>query len=286
MSSLSYVGKQPSVSSDITNRGVTTTILQAATPSQTSVQAQINALVACTVSGNTLTGGTYATRVAVDTLNATFETISYYQTQDLLNIPNSALGTVGTIPTQLGTSGYYGVASLDASTKIPAAQIPALGAGIIKGPYGTTAQAAGTTGTTPVKIADWGPTSLHPANVAFKPLVYMIAEVAGVMAKPMIDVFITNATTAPTLFSSAGTLIARGEGRSLWNDNAMLSVGPMPDATSENPSSPAAYPTSYNVWVTAWLYDAESYNSTSSNSVSVGSGDIVTASLYLMRTAQ
>jgi hypothetical protein len=247
----------------------TTTIIDAITPNQESVQAQITALVT----------GTYATLVSVNSLNATFALPSYYEAQDLLNVPNSAQGTIGSTPTELGTSGYYGVASLDATTHIPATQIPALGAGYIMGPFGTTAQSAASTGTTPVKIADWGPSGLQPANVAFKPLTYMTVLVDGVMAHPVIDVFITNATTAPTVYGSAGTLIARGEGRSLYNDYAVVNVGPVPDTTGE---SPTLYPTTYNVWVTAWLYDVESYNS-GIDSVSMQSGGIASAALYLLR---
>jgi hypothetical protein len=271
MSSLSYVGKAPSVSTDITNRAATTTILQAATPNQSSVQAQITALVT----------STYATKTYVDSLNATFALPSYYVAQDLLNVPNAVNGTAG--GTQLGSSGYYGVASLDSGAHIPVAQIPALGAGYLTGPYGTTAQAGGSTGTTPMKIADFAPTTLRPANVQFKPLVYMTALVNGVMAKPIIDVFITNSTTAPTGYSTAGTLIARGEGRSLWNDYAALDIIPVPDTTGE---TPVLYPATYNVWVTAWLYDAESYNSTATASVSIQSGGIPSAALYLLRGAQ
>jgi hypothetical protein len=268
---LDYVGPAPSISNDIVSEGEVTTILGGITPNAETVAADIITAMAGYVP--------YAT---VTELTTTYAPISYYQAQDALNLPLSAVGQVPTIPVELGTTGYYGAASLDSSGHIPAAQFPALGTGYILGPYGPTDVAYGSTNTTPIKIADW---ALGVANMSFRPLVFMTALVTGVMAKPIIEVYITNtSTTAPTSYASAGTLVARGAARSLYSGLAPVAVGPVPDTTGE--TSSLLGPT-YQIWLSAWLYDAQSYNNvTGVNSVTLESGGIASAPAYLMRGSE
>ena len=252
ISGLPYVGALPAGDTDVMNRLAVSTRIAAAPVTQGSVQAQITALVA---------GGspTYATKSYVDTQDGTFVLPSYYQGRDALNIPLTALGQPS------------GVASLsaDATPTVPLAQIPVAGAGYIKGPYGPTASATGTTGATPLKIADW---NIGAAGVSFRPWVFLSAFVTGASAQPVIEVRIADATSAPTY--AASTLVAEGAGRSLYDDYHAIAFGPAPDATGATPSLLA--PT-YRVWLTAWLYDLNG------NSVTLSAGGLASGAAFLLR---
>lgn len=253
MVGLAYVGKLPAVAPDVVNKLATVTAINATTPNQASVQAQIDALVA----------GTYATKSYVDTQDATFQPISYYQNQDALNVPTTTVAQPN------------GVASLDGSTKVPLAQLPTLGAGYLQGPYGTTAvnTVGGTTANTPLKIADF---NIGAPGILFRPLAFMTVLLTSTgIARPVVEVRIANTTTAPAYGST--TLVAMGVGRSLWADYQAISVLPVGDTTGTTPSSLA---TTYNIWLTAWVYDLNN------SSVTFSVGGIANAAAYLLRTAQ
>ena len=264
---LDYVGPNPITGSDIVNKLDTTNIIGGITPNQATVNADIASIVT----------STYEPYSTVSELTTTYSPISYYKTQDLLNLPLTSVGTVSV--TELGTTGYYGAASLDSSGQIPAAQFPALGDGYLLGPYGATSTASGGTNTTPIKIAD---VEIGRATKSFSPLAYMTALVTGVMAHPVIEAYIANtASTAPTSYATAGTLIARGAARSLYSGLAPIAVNPLPATVGQ---TPALLPPTYQVWVTYWLYDAASYNNVAGvTSVTLQSGDIASAGVYLLR---
>ena len=267
MSGLSYVGAQPSAPNDIANRLQVINLLNAVTPNRASVSAQVSGLV----------GTTYATKAYVDQQDATFALPSYYQSQDALNLPTSAVGkpyAVSGVTSLLPNSTYYGAASLDANSRVPAAQMPALGAGYLQGPWGPTATASGSTGTTPIKIADW---NIGLAGLSFRPLVFMSAFVTATMAHPVIEIRIANSTTAPSYNTS--TPVAQGMGRYLYNDYHAVAVVPIPDTTGETPS---LLPPTYNVWLTAWLYDTLGLNGAT---VGIASG-IANAAAFLLRGSQ
>lgn len=264
---LNYVGPGPANGTDILNESATTSIIAAAPVNTETVASAI----ASAVTTN------YVAYSTVTNLITNYALVSYYESQDALNLPLSAVGSAGA--TELGTTGYYGAASLDSTGHIPGAQFPALGTGYVKGPYGPSATASGSTNTTPIKIADWG--TIGQAGMNFRPMVYMTVLTTGVMAKPIVEVYIANtATAAPTSYATAGTLVARGAARSLYSGLAPVAVMPVPDTTGETPSllSPG-----YNIWLTAWVYDAMSYNSTAVASVTVQSGGIASAACYLWR---
>lgn len=264
---LDFVGPNPKDGSDVINKLDVTNIIGGITPNQATVNADIISAVA-----------TYVPYATVSALTTTYSPIPYYKTQDLLNLPLTAVGTA--IAPQ-GTTGYYGAASLDSGGHIPASQFPALGNGYMRGAFGPTAVVAGSTNTTPFKVADF---EIGAANISFKPLVYMTALVSGIMAHPVIEVYIANtATTAPTSYATAGTLIARGAARSLYSGLAPIAVNPIPDTTGETPS---LYPPTYQVWITAWLLDGASYNNVPGvNSVTLSNGGIASAAAYLLRGA-
>lgn len=267
MSGLSYVGATAAVNGQVTNRLATNTLLAGATPNTISVQAQVDALT----SGGS---ATYASKSYVDTQDATFTSVSYYQSQDALNVPNAAVGAVNLVsgvPTALSGS-YYGVASLDSAGRVPAAQMPVLGAGYIQGPYGITAFSPGNTSNTPLRIADW---NIGAVSLSFQPLVFMQCFVLGLMSHPIIEVRIANSSSAVSYASS--TLVAQGEGRGLYNDYHSVVVLPVPDTTGSTPTNLGP---SYNVWLSAWLYDLNSQNAT------ISAGGIATAAAFLLRGAQ
>lgn len=253
MSGLAYVGRDAATSAEIANRRVTNNIISTATPNQGSVQAQVTALTS---------GGspTYASKSYVDTADATFQLPSYYTTQDALNV---ALTTVGQ---------PSGVASLDSGGDVPITNMPVLGAGYIQGPYGVTAVFQGSTSNTPFKIADW---NIGLISLAFRPLVFMQCFILGQMSHPVIEVRIANSTTAVSY--AAGTLVAKGHCRALYNDYAAVAVLPCPDGTGQSPSNLGP---NYNVWLSAWLYDANSQTTT------ISSGGVATGAAILLRGAQ
>lgn len=272
MVNLNYVGPPPAAGLDVLNQSQTTAIIAGATVNTATVNTDIASAV----------NATYVPYATVANLTTTYSPIPYYQGQDLLNLPLTAIGTIGANPHILGSTGYYGAASLDSAGHIPAAQFPALGSGYVKGPYGPSRTTTGSTSTVPMKIADWG--TIGAAGMSFCPLVYMSVLVTGVMAKPVIEVYIANTvSTAPTSYAAAGTLVARGSARSLYSGLASVAVMPVPDTTSE--SYPTLLPPTYNIWLTAWVYDAMSYNAATLNSVSVQAGGIFSAAAYLMRGA-
>jgi hypothetical protein len=268
VSGLTYVGAAAATAADIDNRGTLNNQLAAVTPNSASVAAQLTALT-------TGSGATYATKSYVDTQDGTFALPSYYTSRDALNLPTIARGTVAGSAL---TGSYYGVASLDASTKVPIAQLPNVGAGYLLGPYGPTAvSSAVSTGSTPVKIADW---QLGLPSIQFRPLAYLVAFITSTVAtaRPVIEIRIANTVTAPPYGST--TLIAAGEGRNGWTDYQAIPCLPVPDSTSQTPS---LLPTSYEIWVSAWLYDVN--GSAGTNTVTMSTGGIGLASLFLLRGA-
>lgn len=243
-------------------------ILSSATPNQASVQAELTGLT-------TGSGATYAQKSYVDSQDATFSTVSYYQTQDALNVPNSVVGAVNQVSgvNTAITGSYYGVASLDSSGKLPAAQMPVLGAGYVQGPYGPTAVSSGTSTTnTPVKIADW---NIGATSLSFQPLVFMQCFLQSTVGHPVIEVRIANTTTAPTYAGS--TLCGIGVGRGIYNDYTNITVLPCGSTTSQTPT---ALGPGYNVWISAWMYDALS------STVTLSAGGVASAAALLLRTAQ
>ena len=261
MSGLSYVGTAPATSPDITNKLAVDTVVATTTPNQSWATAQAQSIAAAT----------YATLAYVDTQDATFATPAYVAAQDALYVPNTAVGTA--LSTELGTSGYYGVASLNSSAQVPIGQMPVLGAGYLKGPWGCTATFAGTTSNSPMRIADW---NLGITELTCWPLVFFHAFVTGVMSYPIIEIRVADSLSAPAY--SAMTLVGAGQGRSLYNDYATVSVVPAPSTTGE--SYPTPLPPGYHVWLTAWLWDMNS------QSVSIASGGIVNSAAFLLRAAE
>lgn len=306
MSGLPYVGVDPATGRSIVSKTVTDATLAAAVPNQASVQTQVNNITQ--VRGDN-PNPTYAPQGYVNNQDATFRTPNYYYQQDALNLPQSAVGVAkdwrlfdatwrtnyqtylngvtpgGSIMSYVdwlatqpvsGTAGtIYGAASLVSGT-IPLAQLPVMGEGYLKGPYSPTPQSGvtytGTTSNTPMKIADW---NIGNQSLSFRPLVFCQVFCQSAMGRPIVEVKIANSTTPVTY--AAGITVAMGEGRTVYNDYHSLVVMPAPDGVGQTPTP---LPSGYNVWLTAWIYDATSQN------VTLSSGGLVGAWAGLLRTAQ
>jgi hypothetical protein len=259
---LNYVGPTPQAPSDITNKLATTTTLNQAPTSQSWVSGQVASLVTSNYMAKSGTGPTFASP-------------TYATAQKALLVPSSAAGAVNQVAgvnTAL-TGSYYGVATLDGAGRIPVAQVPVSGSGYILGPFGPTATGSGVTNATPIKVADW---HIGTANYQFRVWVYLQAMVTALMGHPIIEIRMANSATAPASYATAGTLVALGEGRNLYNDYHPLATMPVPDTTSQTPS---LLPTNYNIWLSAWLYDQNG------QSVELDAGSIYNAAAYLVRGA-
>lgn len=279
MVGLSYVGVAPVAPTDITNQTATNSIIDAITPNQETVGAQ----VASTVSS------TYATLAQVNAINATFESPAYLTAQDLLNVPLTAKGTineVASVYTPLdGPSGAYGVATLGSTGRVPAAQFPISGAPYIWGPWGPTVTTSATdVGETPIRIADWHlGTAGTMVNYQFQVWVFFSALVTATMDQPRIEIRIADSATAP-VYSTEPTvtpLVAAGNGRYLYNDLHVVNATPAPNILGETPS---LLPTDYELWATAWLIGL--YSANGGGGVSFDDADIATAALYVVRGAE
>lgn len=256
MAGLSFVGVPSSDPEDIVNRGDLNDILGTAVPNRTSVSTNVIDAVALK-----------ASKSFIDNADAGFVLPSYYQTRDALNIATSARGVAN------------GVAALDASTKIPVPQLPTLGSGYLVGPFGpkhqdnSPAVFGGSTGATPMRIADWE--LGEQAVTSFRALVFMSALVSCTAnGQPVIEVRVSDGT-APY---ASQTLVARGSGRTFYTDRQTIAVLPCPDALGQvGTTSPPTYDTPY---FTAWLFDAHS------SSVTISGSGITSAVLHLLRSAE
>lgn len=252
MPTIPYVGPEPD---DTVADGVQNKLMVENQLTSGVTRSYVDGRVATLIAGK-------ATKSYTDTHDALYADSSYYVAQDALLIPNSQKGVPG------------GVATLDSLGRIPDAQVPALGAGIFKGPYGITGIAAGTAGATPVKIAEF---ALGVTGVRFKPLVFMnvLFSVVG-RARPVVEVKIGD--TSLTTYESQ-TLVASGYGRAMYDDISHVLVKPAADTTGVMQDGVQTYyslSTSYNLSV--WAFD-----STGTGQLTFASGQIASAAAWLMR---
>lgn len=196
----------------------------------------------------------YATKTYTDTQDSVYASSTYYSTQDALLIPNAARGTAG------------GVASLGADSKIPAAQIPVLGVGIVKGPIPTTHVFSGNTDSTPFKIADW---QLGVLGLTCHPWVFMAVSIVSDSGRPVVEV--RAGTPSQTAYADQ-VLVAEGHGRTFFQDYQTVEVTPVNDHTM------TPYPPTTNLTLTAWMFDDAGGRVTSQG------GLIVSSSAFLART--
>lgn len=206
---------------------------------------------------------TKATKVYTDTQDAAFVPPSYYTTQDALLVPLTSKGVAS------------GVATLNGSGKLPLAQTPTLGGGILKGPFGHTAAFSVTAATTtPQKLADF-PSGVTGVNCQI--LAFMTVIATSNFGRPVVEV--RYSTTGDTTYAGQ-TPCAIGYGRLLYNDAQTIVV--MPATASPNAMQDGiqvTIPGTANLRVTAWIYDG------GGGSVTTLSGYVLSSALFYARTA-
>lgn len=250
MSSLRYVGPAALNPDEIVTRKKLTDDLNAATPNRTSVSSEI-----------VTQASAYGTKSYVDTQDNQFPLANYYQNQDALNVPLGAKGAAN------------GVATLDANGQIPLAQLPTLGSSYIYGPFGPTALFSGSTKSTPLKIADF---NIGVQSIQFQPLAFAIIMAQSINnGRPVVEFRISNGA-APY---ASQALIGQAMGRNFYDDLQPITMLPSPQTTGQSGTA-AGFPTSYNTWISVWLYDA------AGQTVTLGTGGVVTIGVFLMRLAE
>jgi hypothetical protein len=252
MPGLFYVGAPPAADRDVSTKLSIDTEL-ASGVSRSYVDGRVDALAAAK-----------ATKVYTDTQDAAYVPGSYYTARDALLVPLTSKGAAG------------GVATLNGSGLLPAAQTPVLGGGILAGPYGHTASfdVTGAT-TTPQKIADFpsGPTGINGRLLVF---MTVIATSTGA-GRPVVEV--RYSTTGDTTYAGQ-TLCAIGYGRSQYSDAQTVTV--MPATASPNAMQDGVQVTisgAVNLRVTAWIYDG------AGGQTSTLAGYVLSAALFYARTA-
>lgn len=169
-----------------------------------------------------------------------------------------------------------GVAGLDENRKIPMAQLPSMGGGYLIGPFGCNSlvqqASAGSLSSGPKKFAEWAIQSSGGVN--FQPLVFMQVNATTSLnfGRTIIEVRMSNGPS--TTYSYANPLVAMGAGRSFYTGIQTVSVFP---CGSANGLANTSYSPSYNIYLTAWVYDSGSGTST------INGTDVVVATAFLMR---
>ena len=197
MAGLIYVGKVPAESKDIETRASTEDVLNSGI-SRDYVAGRVIELSA-----------SKATKVYVDNQDNLYADASYYPSRDALLVPNGARGTAS------------GVASLDNNSKVPSAQVPVLGAGILRGPYGPNTMFGGTTGATPLKVAQWNAFTMGYTGQL---LAWGMIACQSVDGRTVVEI---RAGTSTQVNYADQTLIAQGYGRQLYNDYQYIAVVPV-----------------------------------------------------------
>jgi hypothetical protein len=296
MAGLVYVGMAPTgtdPTNSVVNRAEVDALVAVITPSQASVTGQGAAQLYDATLNPT---GVFATKTYIDAQAATFNippaigTGTYYAGQDTLNIPNSFVPPTVAAAATAGIAN--GVATLDASKKIPLSQMPNTGQGYMlnigaAAPTSNATWPSSTGDTTPINIANWN----HGiANWSFRPMVFLTAYIGTVWEQPIVQVYLNNTTTQPSwaTASTSGILVAEGVGRYLYNDVHPVYVVPVPDALSETPSTLS---TSFNVWLSVWMYGLQGRVQAAvagvvAPSITMGGAPIATSAAYLVRGAQ
>lgn len=246
MPRLNYVGTDPATPTDILNRGQGTVLINNAAIGRNVTSEMVES-----------TATTLAAKSYIDLADANYVTVDYYQGRDALNVPTSSVGQPN------------GVASLSGG-KIPTAQIPVLGAGYLRGPFGPTSiTAVNNAATTPVKVADF---TIGVQNVGFHALAYATVAVDSKPGgRPILEMRLSNGSAV----YGSQTLIAQGVGRPMFDGRQIVAITPASDTTGA--SAPAHWPGSTNIVVSLWAY------STSSTPITVGSASVISAVVFLSR---
>lgn len=197
-----------------------------------------------------------AAKADVDAADSLYAPASYYQSQDALLVPTTARGAIG------------GVAALDSSGKIPPAQVPPLGYGTVKGPYGRSEDVYSVAGgsTTPQPLA-----RVLVGVSALRAILWVSCQAlitAAGDARPVLEVRV--GSPADTSYA-AQTPVALGRGMAGFNDAQAVSVTPL----AHTPTAP-----DLDVVLTAWCYTASP-----TGTVTASTATVTTFCVYLCSVA-
>lgn len=251
MASLLYVGKAATTSEGVVTRSSTDDQLDAG-PSRNYTDSQI-----------LVQADQHATKTYVDLADSQYADVAYYQDRDALNVPLTQVGEPG------------GVASL-VGGKIPSAQVPPLGTGVLRGPWGIADVSGGTTGWAPLRIGGF---NIGATGWNFRPLVFVNAQIeAANLARPVVEVRI--GTPADTTYASQ-TLVARGFGHAALDDTQTVTVFPGAGQGAMSDGEQTFYGPNYNAQLSVWVYSSDS----GPGLLTVGAGALWAASAYVARVA-
>lgn len=250
MAGLVYVGAAPSDVKDVGTRGSVETTLTSGV-SRAYVDGRVADLMV-----------PKATKTYVDTQDSLYADAGYPATQDVALVPLTAKGTAN------------GVATLDGSGKVTSSQVPVLGAGIMKGPWGYNNQYGGSTNDIPFRIAEW---NLGVTGVGGQPLVYFNTSVLATGCRPIIEIRIGNSTQTTY---AAQTLIATGYGFSGYADYQIVTCFPAdPDLSESQDGIQDTMSPATNYLVNAWMFA-----DVSSGTVAMTSGAVISGAVFFART--
>lgn len=240
MPRLPYVGPEPARAIDLLTRSHGQAIIDTAPLTRTQV--------AITVEDQ---ADDRAGKDYIDLADAGYATADYYQSVNALNIAATAIGAPD------------GVAALVDGT-IPAAQLPVLGSGLLKGPFGPTTltPVTGVT-TTPATFAQF---AIGNQSVAFQPWGYAVVAVDSKPGgRPIIDMRLN------------GVLIAQATGSPMYNGRQILTL--VSGSETLGAANPGPWPLNTAITVTMTLA------SSSSVPMAVGSASVLSAAVYLLKMA-
>lgn len=271
MAGLYYVGKAPSVDRDLVIQKDAKAVFNGGV-SRSYVAQQVAAKTAVKI-----------TKKQVDEWDSGYAPVVYYQQQDQLLMPKSAKGATG------------GVASLTTSTAaskagysnyvISPSQLPVLGAGTMRGPYGLNKQYnQANVGTIPKMFGEW---QYSPDSVKF------VMPVTGYLL-PFLVIAAQNTGGRTVLEVRFGTsklyaeqkLIGIGYGRTWFEGYQIINVVPATTGDTEDMIIDATVP----VYVQLWVHNEGGGRSNvmltegTDGSTNVSAGMIYSSALYVVRT--
>lgn len=266
MGSLYYVGKKPSENTDLTTRGDSEATFRSGT-TRSYVATQIASKTANKV-----------TKAQVDTWDSDYAPVTYYQQQDDLLIPLSAKGAVGGVATLTSTTGT----AKDGTTGyvVTASQLPVLGAGLMRGPYGMTKQyTRSDVGSAPQIIGEW----LYPTNTSTSfgkipltghLLAFVITAAQNTGGRTVLEV-----RAGTTNVYAEQSLIATGYGRNFFDGYQIITVLPAGADNLGQSGTFAYFNASVGLNVTLWMYNSGGVSATTA-------GLTYSSALFVSRTAQ
>lgn len=245
MPRLNYLGPEPSEDNQVLSRAHATSLI---TSGPTSRQAATTAVED--------SAALLASKDYIDLADAKYATVEYMNAGDALNVAASSVGAPG------------GVAGLTGG-KIPLQQLPVLGAGYMKGPFGPTSiTPVASAGQTPVKLAEF---TIGNQSVAFTPLAYATVLVDSKPGgRPVVELKMSNGAAV----YANQTLIASGSGMPIYNGSQVIAVTPTAAAGTANNITWAA---NTNIVATLWV------RSLTTTTVSASGSSVLSAALFLAR---